>query len=332
MSDSAAKGISLRSSQYATFLFFGLLIFSVAFFISAENRSSAQNIFLDSDQDGLSNEEEKLYGTDSFEKDTDGDGYSDGVEVESGYDPLKPAPGDKIVAVGGDNLSQDASEATEVDEDNITKLVSSEIANVLKNSEEGDELSLDQINESIQEMLSGQSAEIVLPEINVEDIKLKKAPSKKLSDEEYKKEERKDILEYLTVVSFILANHSPKQFQSQDELNLLFQAVASDSVSALSSGNLAILDSLSETGEKVIDELREVEVPEAMLEIHIKALKLSHFALQLKKDLKHQDDDPLGQILSLSQIQGFIAATLTFTNEIEEEFSKHGIDFIPLDI
>ena len=32
-----------------------------------------------------------------LEKDTDGDGYGDGIEVESGYDPLKPAPGDKVI-------------------------------------------------------------------------------------------------------------------------------------------------------------------------------------------------------------------------------------------
>src|SRR6266567_3674295 len=51
---------------------------------------------IDSDCDGLTNTEEKLYGTDPTNPDTDGDGYSDGVEVKSGYDPLKAAPGDRI--------------------------------------------------------------------------------------------------------------------------------------------------------------------------------------------------------------------------------------------
>jgi hypothetical protein len=69
--------------------------------------------FIDSDQDGLSDEEElrlgtdpynvdtdndglfdyeevKVYGTDPLNPDTDGDGYTDGEEVKSGFNPLGP--------------------------------------------------------------------------------------------------------------------------------------------------------------------------------------------------------------------------------------------------
>lgn len=42
----------------------------------------------DSDGDGLSDNEEILYGTDPKNPDTDGDGYSDGEEVKNGHDPL----------------------------------------------------------------------------------------------------------------------------------------------------------------------------------------------------------------------------------------------------
>jgi len=42
----------------------------------------------DSDQDGLSDKMETLYGTDPNNPDTDGDGFSDGDEVARGYDPL----------------------------------------------------------------------------------------------------------------------------------------------------------------------------------------------------------------------------------------------------
>lgn len=41
----------------------------------------------DSDEDGLSDEEEERYGTDKNNFDTDGDGYSDGDEVKNGYNP-----------------------------------------------------------------------------------------------------------------------------------------------------------------------------------------------------------------------------------------------------
>lgn len=42
----------------------------------------------DADKDFLSDEDEKLLGTDPNKRDTDGDSYSDGDEVENGYNPL----------------------------------------------------------------------------------------------------------------------------------------------------------------------------------------------------------------------------------------------------
>ncbi len=45
---------------------------------------------LDSDKDGLTDEEEKNIGTDPFNPDTDNDGYSDGFEVQHGSNPLDP--------------------------------------------------------------------------------------------------------------------------------------------------------------------------------------------------------------------------------------------------
>ena len=43
---------------------------------------------IDSDSDGLSDMLESIYGTDINNPDTDGDGYTDGEEVDNGYNPL----------------------------------------------------------------------------------------------------------------------------------------------------------------------------------------------------------------------------------------------------
>ena len=44
----------------------------------------------DSDSDGLTLEEENLYGTDPVLADSDSDGFTDGSEVLNGYDPARP--------------------------------------------------------------------------------------------------------------------------------------------------------------------------------------------------------------------------------------------------
>jgi hypothetical protein len=54
----------------------------------------------DSDQDGLFDYEEvKIYQTDPLNPDTDGDGYNDGTEVNSGYNPKDNAPGAKLLNI-----------------------------------------------------------------------------------------------------------------------------------------------------------------------------------------------------------------------------------------
>lgn len=42
----------------------------------------------DTDNDGLTDAEEAIFGSDSAKPDTDGDGYADGAEVIAGYDPV----------------------------------------------------------------------------------------------------------------------------------------------------------------------------------------------------------------------------------------------------
>lgn len=57
-----------------------------------KERSSGSTA-LDTDQDGISDlDEVKLYGTDPALPDTDNDGFTDGIEIMRGYDPLDPAP------------------------------------------------------------------------------------------------------------------------------------------------------------------------------------------------------------------------------------------------
>ncbi len=50
----------------------------------------------DPDNDGLTNADEALWGTDPNDPDTDGDKYKDGEEVKAGHNPTIPAPNDKL--------------------------------------------------------------------------------------------------------------------------------------------------------------------------------------------------------------------------------------------
>ncbi|MFH1183218.1 MAG: hypothetical protein V1690_03070 [Candidatus Moraniibacteriota bacterium] len=67
---------------------------------------------VDSDNDGLPDEQEKEKGTDPKKADTDGDGFLDGQEVKNGYDPLRAAPGDKVIANSNSNSNSNTNSHT----------------------------------------------------------------------------------------------------------------------------------------------------------------------------------------------------------------------------
>ncbi len=55
---------------------------------NANTNTIINSALLDTDNDGLTDEQEEIYGTDRLNPDTDGDGYLDGEEVENGFNPL----------------------------------------------------------------------------------------------------------------------------------------------------------------------------------------------------------------------------------------------------
>lgn len=91
-----------------------------------------QDIINDHDHDGLADWEEELYGTDPNNPDTDGDGYLDGEEVASGYNPAKKAPNDKFP------IEENQKETVQRDRPepgNLTEMLIYLLSNQLKNSQ-----------------------------------------------------------------------------------------------------------------------------------------------------------------------------------------------------
>lgn len=333
MDQSSKQGV-LGSARRHFFVLFGLLFLSGAFFVSAADEMAGKNIVDDPDQDDLTTEEERLYGTDPMNRDTDGDGYSDGVEVRGGYDPLRKAPGDKIVPE--EEADASAADSFGVGGENLTEQTAQEIVALIQDAQteggENAEISLDDLNAVAQNLTSGNAEEIVLPEVDMDAIKIKKESCKKLSEKKCDEKVKEDIVEYLTVIAYIFANNSPKEFETQDELEGLSDDLVNEAMTALSLGNISQLDSLAENGEKMLAQIYEVEVPEKMLDVHVKAIKLAKYAASLKGELSvSPDEDPMKMISSLSKTQGLLNVSVGFMTEVQSKIVEYGIDVVPLD-
>lgn len=327
--------VSGRWVSGSVFVFFGLLLMGMSFFVLANDNPSKLSLFEDSDQDGLSNAEEALYHTDPNNPDTDGDGYSDGVEVASGYDPTIPAPNDRVIKATPAVVPSVAADAAAGNGSakNLTSEVSGQIASVIKSGNgDGSDVSLDQINQAVQQSLGGTMDTVTLPDVDVSAIKVKKGPKQSLSDKAKQEANRKDITEYLTVVSYIIANNSPQSFHTENEFVGLISSLSRQSISGLVAGNSQQLDALSGVGEKMLNQLKDVEVPEAMLDLHIKALKMATYSIQLNKELKINPDDPLGQIAEFSKWQGFLGVTSDYLTELEAKLAEYNISEVPINL
>lgn len=326
------SGISQASVRTSMLLFCILFSLSIAFFALADDSTTDKNIFQDSDQDGLSNDEEALYKTDSLNRDTDGDGYSDGVEVESGYDPLKPAPGDKLISVINQKDTTPSERVS--DADTLTGQVSAQIATMVQQgtNDGGAPVTIDEVNTAVQNIMSQTDEEIVLPEVNTDDIKIKILP-KKLKGDQLEEKKREDALQYLTVMAYILANNSPKKFHDKTDFSSVMTSLGIDSLTAVATGNGSFLEDISKKGEKTLKEVKDVEVPEDMLELHMKAIKIAKYSITLNEEAKKKSpSDPLGQVASLSKVQGFLGVIAEYVQELYGKMGDLGIKEIPVNL
>lgn len=351
MSKFFSSFIPAKRLQMPLLVFLMLVFASFGFFSFASENFSGKNVFQDADQDGLTNDEEQLYGTDPQKADTDGDGYSDGAEVRSGYDPLKPSPGDKIFPEekqqtalsapqkNGTPSSPNTGETRGVggsDEDNLTTQVSQQIADILKSSSEdesGNSVSVQDMQASLQELLNKNGADTAkLPEIDESTIKILKQDYADLSDEERKAKIKQDTLEYVTKVSYILASNSPEIITKPEDMENIATSIMTSAMSSIESGNATYLKDLSEKGQKALNELQDVEVPENMLESHKKALQLFEYASSLPDELTSFETDPLANVVVLSKMQSLLGSLSSFVNSIDSTLKDIGIEEIPVNL
>ncbi|NCU31545.1 MAG: hypothetical protein EOM23_01110 [Candidatus Moranbacteria bacterium] len=314
-------------------LIFCLLIFSgYSISIMATDNSSQDNIVLDSDLDGASDEEELKYGTDPQNPDSDGDGYSDGAEIQSGYDPLKPAPGDKLT----DETANTAEKITVTDTTgngmtgNLTEEVSGQIASMIANSEgETGGVSIDKINTLIEESIQSKITFSQLPQIDESKIKILPQNYAEFSEEKQARKKKEDNEAYLSSIFYILSNNLPHSIASEDEISSFSDEIIAK-IPMLSTGNgMDYFEDLAEKGARMITELYELEVPQDMFEIHVEALQLATYAISLKDKVNIDQSDPLASIISLSEAENLLMLATDYLDRVEGKLSELGLtDFL----
>ncbi|MDD5464642.1 MAG: hypothetical protein PHP62_05835, partial [Candidatus Moranbacteria bacterium] len=262
--------------------------------MAQEQASTHKNIFLDSDQDGLSDDEEKTYGTNPQVADTDGDGYSDGAEIQSGYDPLKSAPGDRIEA-GSSTETNTPVAATDPASKNLTTEITRKIADLTSTSDASDQaVDLDKIKDIVSESLDAQITPEELPVVTKDDITIKKQDNLNgLPEDKADEIKKEDFANYIAGVSYVISSNSPTPITSSSDITATSNSIAQDFASAITSQDPQKLEKTLATGQKMIEQLKNIPVPEDLVDTHIEALKIAEYAQGLDKLITPTPDDPM---------------------------------------
>jgi hypothetical protein len=315
------------------FLFIvAVFLLHLATFATAKNATSPINIFQDSDNDGLSDAEEKVYGTDTRNPDTDGDGYTDGAEVLGGYNPLKKAPGDKLIPDASQKVDVSigkGGDETATTSLNLTQSLSSQMAGLMQGTTTtGDGPSMDDLNALLAQTLSQKDGaeQLELPEIDEKTIKIKKQNYSKSEKDEKIKE---DSQAYITNMAYILTSNSPVPIKSIADITQVMTTLGRQVSLSVVDKNSTFFDDIATRSQNSLTQIEKLEVPENMLSLHKKMLQLTLYGLTLKKDFHPGDNDPMNYIYSLSKIQVYMGALTSLFSEFRSAGQAAGVTSIP---
>jgi len=320
------KKLPLVPVLVAIFLAMGLLLFINAY--SKREAFSQFNLWggteiavesevKDTDNDGLQDWEENLYQTDYLNPDTDGDGYLDGEEINSGHNPLVKAPGDNQIfyplPIG--------------DKYNLTQKIFFDLDVILKSY-------IDQKNQYIEDHSQIESQEEFLAQISPQTLEEMYKRAMLYNEEDWLGKAETILAELPEVFNIeipdselvfsdnnsqeaikvyaekLIAYLTSKNFLLQDKNFVLLK-------NSLDNNNLSEIDALIKNSNSEIADFIKTPVPASWKEIHKKTLKISITLRNIFVSLRGYETDPVKAMIAAGEFERLLSEWENLNKEIE---------------
>jgi hypothetical protein len=310
------KNIPIATILLATIFAIGILLFVNAYSkkgafstysLWGGKETTVESNTKDSDNDGLKDWEEKLYGTDTLNPDTDADGYLDGEEINSGHNPMVKGPNDKQVFYPlplGDKY-------------NITNNVFTDFDSVLKSYiEQKDEYVRNHPEIASPEEYLSQTDQSTLNEmfkrailyneqdwVDKADKALEQMPeifNIEISDTNINVSDNNDIDSIKTYADELISYLNSNDFLLKDG-NL---ALLKDSATK---NEFAEIDILIQITDDKIANLVDLTVPSSWKEIHKNALKIIIITRNIYVSVRGFETDPIKTMIAANKFQSVIS-------------------------
>ncbi len=266
---------------------------------------------IDSDSDGLTDtEEERIYHTDPFKPDSDGDSFKDGDEVKTGHDPLVNESGKKSNSSTTANNSQSqkynrfiADTPDDLSSLDPTKYLSQSDINQLQSGN---------LNSSSVEKLSS----LVLANTAIQSTGLPDVPDSSIiiTNESGKNA----VQQYLIAIGSTGLLNAP--FSNQQEMTTYV-------MSALN-GDSAKVQKLVNFAKDTEAKMKKIPVPQEMVEIHKTAIGTLELFQQSAPVLMNASSvDPQTGLVATNQLRVLANATEDLAKQIGAVVQKYGFNF-----
>lgn len=260
---------------------------------------NSENPDNDADKDGLKDWQEiQIYQSDPCKTDSDGDGYLDGEEITSGYNPIVKAPGDELPGT--------APKGPRPLPENLTKALSSALAQQIVNgkiesfSQDGQILSPAElsaypaIRQSVME-ISAQKDSIFAAE-PIADAELRVSQDNS----------GQAISKYLNDLENILKKSSlqPSDVESQIFLDFMQNG-----------GPGTIIQQAQQDYQNAFNDLKKITVPSKFLDLHKRQLNIFSQLAKIYSAIITTEADPLRASLALEQYSSLLEQIVTWSKD-----------------
>lgn len=213
------------------------------------------------------------------------------------------------------------------DPDNLTSQVARKLSALASSTDPDEqEVSLDKLQEIINDSISQKFSDSDLPTIAPGEIKIKKQTYSG-SAGQIRARKKEDFTNYMIAAYYILSSSSPKPITNNADLNGLADYFTQTVTTALTDRDSSGLTEISQSGQKILDQLKNVEVPEDVIDIHTKAVQFAKYAIMLKPAVTADADDPLADLVNISKIKSLTEALISFSGEVSARFNEYGLTY-----
>ncbi len=248
----------------------------------------------DSDQDGLEDWQEILFGTDKNNPDTDGDGYLDGEEILSHHDPLKPAPNDKVI------------EGTITEKDNLTQYFANQLAKQMNGlNPSPDEESLLKI--SAQDILNNISSEELSELKRIGLIFIPDPPQE--DNLEIIQTTKQNVLDYLKGIQVSLS----KDKDVCEDLETFTQA--------LETSDFSKINQIAAAYGLHYQDIKNLAVPDEFSSLHLELLNILSLTKTSLENFAQLNEDPVKGYLGLEMYRQAYSLLPGFTEKLIDQLA-----------